>query len=276
VGLDPNTPPDTWDDLISFGQKLVKTDDQGNITRAGYNMSAGTPSDAWFEFWYLVIQNGSNFIVPWGSWDPNDVAFNGPEGVEALQFQYDMVHKYKITPITEMMSKNPNLSPLADGVTSMDNDGSGQIGNWKQYQPDQLDLLGVGVPLMHKERLQYVCPNVYVIGSNTKQGDGTWELMKYFVSKEIMTGMLGPNNESPPRISIADEAEYMKDPMLTSFQVIPSKGWGTTTPQALDSPTMNIIGNYVQAALRDELGIQEALDKAADEVKKKIQEFVAA
>jgi hypothetical protein len=64
--------------------------------------------------------------------------------------------------------------------------------------------------------------------------------------------------------------------MLTSFQEIPTKGWGTTTPQALDSPTMNIIGNYVQAALRNEIGIQEALDKAAEEVKEKIEEFLAA
>jgi ABC-type glycerol-3-phosphate transport system substrate-binding protein len=158
----------------------------------------------------------------------------------------------------------------------MDNSGSWEIGNWKQYQPDKLEFLGVGVPLMKKERLQYVCPNVYVIGANTKQAEASWELMKYMESKEIMTGMLEPDNASPPRMSIASDADYMKDPMLTSFQVIPSKGWGTTTPQALDSPTMNIIGNYVQAALRDEMGIQPALDKAAEEVKKKIQEFVAS
>jgi ABC-type glycerol-3-phosphate transport system substrate-binding protein len=95
-------------------------------------------------------------------------------------------------------------------------------------------------------------------------------------SKEIMTGMLEPNNESPPRMSIAAEAEYMKDPMLTKFQEIPTKGWGTTTPQALDSPTMGIIGNYVQAALRDEMGVQQALDAAAEEVRKKVEEFLAA
>jgi sn-glycerol 3-phosphate transport system substrate-binding protein len=110
VGLDPETPPDTWDDLVEYGSKLVQTDAQGNITRAGYLMDASDPGGAWFEFWYLVVQNGSNFIVPWGSWDPNDVAFNGPEGAEALQFLYDLVHKHKITPLTGMSSKTPNLS----------------------------------------------------------------------------------------------------------------------------------------------------------------------
>ncbi|RIK35532.1 MAG: hypothetical protein DCC55_30075 [Chloroflexi bacterium] len=276
VGLDPETPPDTWDDLVEFGSQLVQTDADGNITRAGYLMDASDPGSAWFEFWYLVIQNGSNFVVPWGSWDPNDVVFNGPEGAEALQFLYDLVHTYKISPLTGMSAKTPNLSALADGVASTDNNGSWEVGNWKLYQADKLDLLGVGTPLMKKERLQYVCPNVYAIGTNTRDADGSWELMKYMESKEIMTGMLTPNNESPPRLSIAAEAEYMKDPMLAAFQELPTKGWGTTTPQALDSPTMGIIGNYVQAALRNEMGIQQALDAAAEEVKKKVEEFLAA
>ncbi|MEZ4862002.1 MAG: extracellular solute-binding protein [Caldilineaceae bacterium] len=276
VGLDPETPPDTWDDLVEFGSKLVQTDDQGNMTRAGYLMDASDPGGAWFEFWYLLIQNGSNFIVPWGSWEPNDVVFNGPEGVEALQFLYDLVHKYKIAPLTGMSSKTPNLSALADGVASMDNNGSWEVGNWKLYQADKLDLLGVGTPLMKKARLQYVCPNVYAIGTNTRDPQSAWDLMKYMESKEVMTDMLEPGNESPPRISIATEAEYMKDPMLTKFQELPAKGWGTTTPQALDSPTMGIIGNYVQAALRDEMGIEEALDAAAVDVKKKVEEFLAA
>ncbi len=276
VGLDPETPPDTWDDLVEYATKLVKTDAQGNITRAGYMIDASTPAGALFEFWYLLVQNGSDVVVPWGSWDVNDVVFNGPEGVEALQFLYDLVNKYKVSPISGMATQNPSLSPLAEGVTSMATDNAGQIGNWKQYQPDKLELLGIGVPLMKKRRLQYACPNVYVIGTNTKHPDEAWKLMKYMISTEVMTGMLAPDSSAPPRKSIAANAEYMKDPLLTKFQEIPEKGWGATTPQAVDFPTLEIIGNYVQAVLRDEIGAKEALDKAADAVKQKIEEALQA
>ncbi len=119
-------------------------------------------------------------------------------------------------------------------------------------------------------------PNVYAIGTNTKNLDAAWNLMTHMVSQEIMTGMLAPDNASPPRKSIAAEADYMQDPMLKKFQEIPEKGWGTTTPQAVDFPTLEFIGNYVQAALRNEMGAQEALDKAAEEVKKKIEEALQA
>jgi len=276
VGLDPETPPDTWDDLVDYATKLVQRDAQGNITRAGYMIDASSPGGAFFEFWYLLVQNGSEVVVPWGSWDPEDVAFNGPEGVEALQFMYDLINKHKVSPITGMSTKNPDLSALAEGVTSMTTQGSWEVGNWKMYQPDKLELLGIGIPLMKKKRLQYVCPNVYAIGTNTRNPDEAWLLMKHMISEEIMTGMLGPENNSPPRKSIAAEAEYMQDPMLKKYQQIPEKGWGTTTPQAVDFPTLEFIGNYVQAALRDEIGIKEALDKAAEEVKKKIKEALAA
>lgn len=272
VGLDPETPPDTWDDLVEYATKLVQTDDQGNFIRSGYLMNVGDPTDAFFEFWYLLVQNGSGVIMPWGSWDTNDITFNGPEGVEALQFLYDLIHKYKVSPLTGMSSKIPNLSPLAEGLAAMQTNGSWEIGNWKEYQPDKIDLLGIGVPLMKQKRLQYAVPNVYATGINTKHPDEAWLLMKHMVSQEIMTGMLGAVSSSPPRKSIAADADYMQNPMLKKFQEIPEKGWGTTTPQAVDFPTLQFIGNYVQAAIRDEIGFQEALDKAADEVAKKIEE----
>jgi multiple sugar transport system substrate-binding protein len=272
AGLDPERPPDTWEDLVNYATKLVQTDAQGNISRAGYMIDASGPAGAFFEFWYLLVENGSGVIMPWESWDPANVTFNGPEGVEALQFLYDLINKYKVSPISGMSAKTPNLSALAEGVTSLTVQGSWEIGNWKLYQPDKLDLLGIGVPLMKKKRLQYACPNVYAIGTNTKVPTKAFDLMKFMVSKETMTGMLGPDNNLPPRKSVAVEADYMKDPMLKKFQDVVENGWGTTTPQAVDFPTLEIIGNYVQAALRGEVGIAEALDTSAEEVKKKITE----
>ena len=132
------------------------------------------------------------------------------------------------------------------------------------------------MPLEKVKRLTYCCPNVYATGSNTKYPDKAWELMKHMISEEIMTGMLSPENSSPPRMAVAKNAEYMKDPMLILFQTIPDKGWGDTTPQATEFPTLDIIGNYVQAVLRDEIGVKEALDKSAEEVKKKIDELNAS
>jgi len=276
AGLDPSTGPDTWDDLVSYASKLVQTDSGGNITRAGYLLSAASPTDAVFEYWYLLVQNGVDIVVPWGSWNTDDVKLETPEAKEALQFMIDLINKYKISPITGMSTKNPDLSALAEGIASMCTQGSWIVGNFKLYSPDLLPVLGVGKPLMKKARKQYACPNVYAIGSNTKTPELAWELMKHMVSKDIMTGMLAPENNSPPRKSIAADADYMQDPLLKLWQQIPENGWGTTTPQATEWPTIENIGNYIQAALRQEMTVDEALSKAAADTKRRIEELVAA
>ncbi len=273
VGLDPEKPPQTWDEMIEDAVKLTQTDDQGNITRSGYMINASAPNGAFFEWWYLLVQNGSNVVVPWGSWDSNDVVFNNDAGVEALQFLYDIVHEAKVSPIAGISPKTPDISALGEGVAAMQVAGSSEVGNWKRNQPDKLELLGIGVPLEKVKRLTYCCPNVYATGTNTKHPDKAWALMKHMISEETLTGMLSPTNESPPREAVVKNAEFMKDPMLVTFQKIPVEGWGDTTPQATEFPTLEIIGNYIQGVLRDEVGVKEGLDKAAEEVKKKVDEL---
>ena len=44
VGLDPDKPPATWDELVSMGKKLVKRDANGQVTRWGLSIpSTGYP-----------------------------------------------------------------------------------------------------------------------------------------------------------------------------------------------------------------------------------------
>ncbi len=273
VGLDPEKPPETWDDEVNYALKLTKRDDQGNITRAGWMLNATNPNDAFFEFWYLLMQNGGDVITPWDSWDPNNLTLNSPEAVEALTFLNDLINKHKVSPITGMSAKTPDLSALAEGVTSNTIQGAWEIGTWKRNQPDKINLLGVGVPLKKKKQVQYACPNVYTIGTNTKQADKAFELMKFMISKDTITGMLGPESNLPPRKDVATEAEYMKDPLLQKFTQVVDKGWGRTTPQAVDFPMLEICGNYIQAVLRGEMKVEDALNTSAEEIKKKMAEL---
>lgn len=275
VGLDPEVPPDNWDDQVEFARKLTQYDEQGNITRAGWMLNATNPNDAFFEFWYLLLQNGGDVIQPWDSWDPEKLTLNSPEGMEALTFLNDLINKHKVSPIAGMTAKTPDLSALAEGLTSNTVQGSWEVGTWTRNQPDQLDLLGIGVPLMKKQRVQYACPNVYTIGTNTKNADKAFDLMKFMVSSDTIVGMLGPESNLPPRKDAAASAEYMKDPKLVKFQEVVEKGWGRTTPQAVDFTMLEICGNYVQAVLRGEMGVEEALNTSNAEIQKKMIEMNA-
>ena len=88
AGLDPDTPPETWDEMVEMGQQLQ--------TEADIPWGVQIPSSG-FPYWMfqaLAIQNG----VEIGSDDGAHVQFDQPEVVEALEFWIEMVEEHQVHP----------------------------------------------------------------------------------------------------------------------------------------------------------------------------------
>lgn len=90
AGLDPENPPQTWDELVSAAQAMtVDTDGDGQIDQWGFGTCADAP-------WYqrpMVLQAGGTLVAEDGS-----VSVNSPEAVEMLTFFSNAVHTNKISP----------------------------------------------------------------------------------------------------------------------------------------------------------------------------------
>ncbi len=90
AGLDPDTPPATWDEMVSFGKKLTKTDSAGNVSQWGVRIpSSGFP---YWLFQGLTTQNGA-FVM---NADGNETYFDDPAVIEALQYLVDLSTKHKV------------------------------------------------------------------------------------------------------------------------------------------------------------------------------------
>lgn len=81
AGLDPETPPKTWDEMIEMGKKLTKKDANGNVVQWGTRIPTLGLGGAWL-FGGLVISNGSVLSADNGI----DVAIDTPETLGALEF----------------------------------------------------------------------------------------------------------------------------------------------------------------------------------------------
>ena len=92
AGLDPETPPKTWDEQLAFAQKLTKRDASGNVTQWGVQIpSSGFP---YWLFQGLSTQAGA--ILANQAGDKTDYA--APGVVEALQYWVDLAQKHKVHP----------------------------------------------------------------------------------------------------------------------------------------------------------------------------------
>ena len=87
VGLDPDAPPTTWEELEAYALKLTKKDNDGNTVRYGIQI----PSDkAGYAYWMLqtftLTQDGQNLM----SADGKEVYFNHDKTVKGLEFWHHL------------------------------------------------------------------------------------------------------------------------------------------------------------------------------------------
>ncbi len=88
AGLDPETPPANWDELVSVGKKLTKSD--------GSQWGLMIPSTG-YPYWMfgaLTMQNGQVLMNSSGT----ETYYNNPKVVGALEFWKDLGSKHGIMP----------------------------------------------------------------------------------------------------------------------------------------------------------------------------------
>lgn len=90
AGLDPDTPPSTWEETIEMGKKLVKKDGDGNVTRWGVRI----PSSG-FPYWLFQGLTTQNDVILANS-DGNQTNFADPKVAEALQYLVDLSTKHEV------------------------------------------------------------------------------------------------------------------------------------------------------------------------------------
>jgi sn-glycerol 3-phosphate transport system substrate-binding protein len=92
AGLDPQRPPQNWNELVEMGQKLTKKDAAGNVSTYGVQVpSSGFP---YWLFQAFTTQNGVELMNPAGT----ETYFDKPEVVQALQYWVDLSRKHQIHP----------------------------------------------------------------------------------------------------------------------------------------------------------------------------------
>ncbi len=90
AGLDPDTPPATWDEMVSFGKKLTKKDASGNVVQWGLRI----PTSG-FPYWLFQGLTTQNDVFLMNA-DGNETYFDDPKVIEALAYLVDLSTKHKI------------------------------------------------------------------------------------------------------------------------------------------------------------------------------------
>ncbi|MFD1910819.1 ABC transporter substrate-binding protein [Halodurantibacterium flavum] len=128
AGLDPETPPRTWDEMVEMGRALTVRDGSGNVTQWGVRFpSSGFPS--WL-YTGLVAANGGILANEAGT----EVYFDTPEAVEALEYLVSLSTEHEIM-APGILDWGATPRAFMDGESAIVWTTTGNLGNIRANAP---------------------------------------------------------------------------------------------------------------------------------------------
>jgi len=265
AGLDPDSPPETWDELVEYGEKL--TIDDGS-TQWGLEI----PSTD-YQYWMLqsfALQTDSNIM----SYDGKETYFDSPHTIEALQFYKDLGQEHKVMP-KGIIEWSTVPSDFLSGNAAMMFHTTGNLTNVK----DNADF-DFGVSFLPANN-QYDSPtdggNIYLFKDIPKENkEAAIKFMEFLTEPErvaqwsIDTGYVATRESAYETDLLKEYVEEFPEAVVAREQLEYSDSEMATYQ---NGEIQKILNDYIQSILNDEISVEEGLGRAQEEAEKVLEPF---
>lgn len=263
AGLDPNSPPVTWEDAHEMAAQLTRMQD-GKYEVAGWYISMAL-NDMTQQYEDALYQAGGNYF----SEDRTQPLNNTPEGEAALSFWVRFIED-EVLPAEGMDSGVPNLHAYSAGKIALFPGWPQDMLNTKLNAPEIWEDTLTAAPLTNQEQRYQLYVDKYFVYSGSKVPDEAVALVRALVSGEagIQLGIEG--TWGLPARAEHESAPSYEDPRMQVFLENIQYGKARQiVPEHFDvQPAMS---REVEAALRGVKTVQQALADMDDVVLKIIQ-----
>ncbi|QDP39469.1 ABC transporter substrate-binding protein [Radiobacillus deserti] len=258
AGLDPNDPPQTWDELKEVAKKLT-TDDRYGYTFAGADVGGQV-----FTFLPYIWGNGGAVL----SEDGTESLINSPEAIEALQFYVDLVANEKVTPEgVPNYSWSQSQDAFTSGKASMLITGNFFPRILSQDYPD----LDWGLTLIPKNEgknhSSFAGGELIAVPNSSKYVEEAKQFIEYVLSEQVQVGVFAKEGGIPVREDLFANKYFKEEPryqVFTEALKVAETPYSIQYNEIFSQPVLSSI----QRALKGEVSPQEAFRDAEKEINK--------
>jgi multiple sugar transport system substrate-binding protein len=252
AGLDPEKPPQTWDELLAASKALTKDGRFGFAITGG-----GEVGNTIFRSLPFIWMNGGGIV----SDDLTTAIVNQPAAVEAVTFYTDF-YKNGISPTSTLENDGTANRRLfiAETVSSYQS-GQFDLGSIQKENP-KIDIGAMPIPHpTGKDTAAILGGWSYVVPKDAKNSDEAKKFLQFLNTSENQ-GFF--TDTFPARVS-AMKLPRFDDPLLASFKAMLPYG----RPVPIHKNWVQITQAYfdgIQRILLGEQSPQESMDQANEEI----------
>jgi len=201
AGLDPDKPPQTWDETIKYAKLMTKRDASGVTTQMGLATGGYGPVIA-----SLMIQNG---VSMWNA-QADLPDFDSPKAADALQFAADILTAHKVED-TKMGSRWNAFRAEKLGMVYAH---PAMIGSFRATVPDLVFRIAeVPAPKAGGSKSTLLSSWAYVVSAKA-QSEAATQWVAFLTSADAQKQWILNTGDLPSRKALLDLSEYKRDPLL--------------------------------------------------------------
>jgi multiple sugar transport system substrate-binding protein len=256
AGLDPETPPTTWDELVAAGQTiLAKTGKPGYDL---YTQAGDSGEGLTWNFQVNLWQAGGEFLTE----DNSAAAFNTPEGAKALQFWVDLIESG--------VSPYAKWGEFEKGQGGSAQEGSWMVGIWTADPPFEFGVAKAPYPSDGAAATNLGGEQAMVFDNSKEETAAAADFLAWFLEPEQVTSWSEKTGMLPVLDSVSTGADYLEwvdstEPRLRPF--VEQMADAHARPNTPLYPQISLaFATEIEKALAGEASVSEALDDAESAV----------
>lgn len=249
AGLDSSQPPETWEDLVAYAQKLTDS------TRGYYGLSfaAIRSEEGTFQWLPFLQQNGGSIE-----------ALDSPEAIEALQLWADLVRSGAVSREVLNFTQADAMQQFAAGSAAMSINGSWQVPELRGSMNPEFEWSVALLPYSKQRASALGGENWAVMSRNHVQE--AWDFIAWTQERSRVEQHYIAGGRLPSRADVAEESDYWdSDPAYRVF-VEQLKYATARGPHPRWPEISNAIQLAIQSALSGQASPEAALRQAAQTV----------